>query len=715
MILRYWAVFWIDASSKHTAEAGYIAAVSQFDRAPRCLDEALNVFSRLQHKWLIILDNASDATCDYNEMLPVSKNGAVLVNSRNAGYGEQLQTVGQVQLEGLDDVRAFELVFVKSGESEVEDTKRLVALLRGNPLAIKQARTYLVLSNHRNGEHVDVFLPKQPSWYHSTLLQGWDEYSHVYRTSEVCVDALDVASPVDEDARDLFAFLSKMHHSGFPVELFKAAQHGFSLASSQGDGDATIDTIPAIMLEALPRILTTSFSQPHDDEKAPLQKAISRLRSLGLVDVEERRGLQYLSVQPLVHSWAKSYFAPKDYHPDKVDQTWLAAGTFWTLVHRSGRQQHRWASWATDVRAHLVAFLTRISPRAESTTQKLPLGHAHLLWHCAALLYDAGHYGLCEFGLSHIFFPWDEQAPPRPCLLPLYELQAQCEERCGRWASAQHLYERIVPVKTERLGPDHPEVLQTRHALAVAAREAGDVDRAISELWDVRLRRLALCHSNDEDLLAAQLDLAVSLILNGGRSLLLPITLLYQVVKIHNTRRPADDLVRLRSRAALARAYLKTADWAGMTNRSLEGITMLEDVSQIEKASLHVDNLQRVVTLRTLAGAYSATGRTDAAEISRLLEVVEIQDTLVTPTQQTDKVSSLLQLGRVCRNRDPEAGVMNLFKEISAYRKLEAKGKREQEPSQPWQVQCREDFYLMNLIQKAMEIARLEPDTKDID
>lgn len=182
MAFRYWGVFWIDASSKYTAEAGYIAAVSQFDRAPKCLDEALNVFSRLQHKWLIILDNASDATWDYNEMLPVSKNGSVLVNSRNAGYWEQLQTVGQVQLEGLDDARAFDLLFVKSGESEVEDTNRLVSLLRGNPLAIKQARTYLGVSNHRNGEHVDVFLPKQPSWYHSTSLQGWDEYPHVYRT-----------------------------------------------------------------------------------------------------------------------------------------------------------------------------------------------------------------------------------------------------------------------------------------------------------------------------------------------------------------------------------------------------------------------------------------------------------------------------------------------------------------------------------------------------
>lgn len=469
------------------------------------------------------------------------------------------------------------------------------------------------------------------------------------------------------------------------------------------------------MLKARPRILTTSFSQPHDDEKVPLQMAISRLRSLGLVDVEERRGLQYLSVQPLVHAWAQSYFAPKDYHPDKVDQTWLAAGIFWALVHRSGRQQHRWASWATDVRAHLVAFLTRISPLTESTTQQLPLGHAHLLWHCTALLYDAGHYGLCEFGLSHIFFPWDEQTPPRADLLPLYELQAQCEERRGRWASAQHLYERVIPVKTERLGPDHPEVLQTRHALAVAAREAGDVSQAIFELRDIRLRRLALCPSDDEDLLAAQLDLALSLILSGGRSLLLPIILLYQVVKIHNTRLPADDPVRLRSRAALAMAYLKTADWAGMTNRSLDGIAMLEDVNQIEAATLSVDNTQRVSTLRTLAGAYSATGRTDAAEMSRLLEVVEIQDTLVTPTHQTDKVSSLLQLGRVCRIRDPEAGVMNFFKEISTYRKLEAKGKREQEPSQPWQVQCREDFYLTNLIQKAMEIARLEPDTKDID
>lgn len=428
-------------------------------------------------------------------------------------------------------------------------------------------------------------------------------------------------------------------------------------------------------------------------------------------------------MQPLVHAWAKPYFAPKDCSIEEIDSTWLAAGTFWALVHSSGRQHHRWASWATDVRPHLVAFLTSNTPRAVATSYQLPLGHANTTWPCTALLYDAGAYSLCEFGLGCCFFivnvdPTDEQTPPRADLLPVYALRAQCEERRGLWAEAQHLYERIVPVQTERLGPDHPEVLQTRHALAVAAREAGDVDRAISELRDVRLRRLALCaDSSDpgEDVLAAQLDLAVSLIRCGGRSLLLPIILLYQVVKIHDTRLPADDPVRLRSRAELARAYLKTADWVGMANRSLDGITMLEDVNRIEAVALSVDNMQRVSTLRTLAGAYSASGRTDAAEISWLLEVVEIQDTLVTSTHHSDMVSSLLQLGRVCRIKDPEAGVMNLFKEISAYRKMEAKGKREQEPSQPWQVQCREDFYLTNLIQKAMEFAKLEPDTRDID
>lgn len=196
MILRYWGVFWIDASSKYTAEAGYIAAVSQFDRAPKCLDEALKVISRLQHKWLIILDNASDATWDYNEMLPVSKNGAVLVNSRNAGHGEQLQTVGQVQLEGLDDARAFDLVLVKSGESEVEDTKRLVALLRGSPLAIKQARTYLGLSNHRNGEHVDVFLPRSRSGTHTLTYTGHQRSASTCWTSPIpWTKTLETSSP----------------------------------------------------------------------------------------------------------------------------------------------------------------------------------------------------------------------------------------------------------------------------------------------------------------------------------------------------------------------------------------------------------------------------------------------------------------------------------------------------------------------------------------
>ncbi|KAI0891362.1 hypothetical protein F4806DRAFT_482908 [Annulohypoxylon nitens] len=635
LLNEYWAIFWIDGSSRLTAEDGYIRAVAQFANEPRSKEEALRKLANVRHKWLLILDNADDTQLDYAELLPPERDVSVIITSRNPECSV-FQTVGHVQLTGLDDQAAADLLLrtseVEQTASELEHVKNLIRSLHGHPLAIRQAGAYIKLFCNSCNQYPGIFSTESTP----LLTQGQSRHHHVHGTFVISIEALDLIDASDaRDARDLLAFISRLHYSGLPLDLFKAVTNGFKSTHRDG-GD--LGAVTDIILESIPRWLH-SCKQSWDN--AHLHNAIWRLCSLGMVSVEQRRGLRCLSVHPLIHGWARNYF--KTASTVGPDLLWLTTGTFLSLISQS---KFRYTGWEMDLRPHLHSFLAvDVMPKVENCKTSTH-ATAVILFDCVKLLHATRDSSMGESILEILFSILDaDQQTPTSELLPLYDLQAISEERCGHRASAKRLYEQIVALKEALLGPSDPDCLNSRHALAIAARGTGDIALASSELEEVLRRRKPLYHEYDPELLTTHLDLARVLILQG--SLLLPIVHLEHVVRLCDTHLNTDDLLRLHSRHELARAYLKTANRPGLLDRSSEAVGILEDVRKVESSILSEDDSQRLSTLHALAKAYLQNGQTETA-ISILLQIIEIQKNCLAANHPT-LLASLFELGRAYR------------------------------------------------------------------
>ncbi|KAF3026352.1 hypothetical protein E8E14_006358 [Neopestalotiopsis sp. 37M] len=690
MLHEFWGIFWVDGSSRATAENGYVTAVSQFDKTPKSIEEACRRLAKVSHKWLLILDNADDFQLNYSDLLPPGQYGSVLITLRNPDCKEY-QTVGHVQLSGLDDHNATELLLSLSGientESEFEDAKTLAKSLHGHPLAIKQAGTYIKLFCNRCCQYPGIFSQQQLS---SKSTQGHSRYAHVYETFETSIKALDLIDASDaQDARDFFAFLSRMDHSALPLEFFKAVTDGFS---SRDTVDGGFGAVTSDMLATIPRWLhscTASWDNPH------LRNAISALSSLGLILVEQRRGWRCLSIHPLIHGWARVYFSTAPQTP-RLDYQWLTTGITLSLLSQS---RHRWEGWEMDLRPHLHSFLQSDNISIDEVCRPAP---ANVIFNCVKLLLAIRDERMTQKMMELLFSSLHaDQTSPTMELLPLYDLQALSEERGGHRASAKQLYEKIIPLKVTKLGPDHPDCLKSRHSLAIAARGIGDVTLAISELQEVLEQRKARCAEDDPDLLTTYLDLARLLILQG--QLLIPIHYLERVVSVLEKHSQPNNLLRLHSRHELARAYLKTVDRPGCADRSSEAIKILEDVSAIEKSILSEDDSQRLSTLHALAKAYLATGKSDDA-LSILLDIVRVQDTCLAPGHPTS-LATLFELGRAYRINGQASEAIRTLHGVVESRKLETPNHRGHGALLAAQHELAEAFFAAGNSQRSRELA----------
>jgi hypothetical protein len=80
--IRFWAIFWIDASSQAAAQQGFmeIARICGVEENPKVVRRWL---SNIQDHWLLIIDNADDPSMDVSEFFPTRNRGSILLTTRN--------------------------------------------------------------------------------------------------------------------------------------------------------------------------------------------------------------------------------------------------------------------------------------------------------------------------------------------------------------------------------------------------------------------------------------------------------------------------------------------------------------------------------------------------------------------------------------------------------------------------------------------------------
>ncbi len=165
-------------------------------------------------------------------------------------------------------------------------------------------------------------------------------------------------------------------------------------------------------------------------------------------------------------------------------------------------------------------------------------------------------------------------------------------------------YERAVELRESRLGPDHPDTLNSRNNLAVVYGRVGRADDAIKMHEETLKRRETKLGPDHSGTLLSRINLATSYQVVGRTE---------DAIKMHEEtlrRQQAkfgpDHFTTMSTRNNLAAAYRAS----GRTN---DAIKMLEAVAKQRESQLGPDHPDTLMSRSNLAEAYDGAGRTDDA------------------------------------------------------------------------------------------------------
>jgi tetratricopeptide (TPR) repeat protein len=362
------AIFWVDASSENTLKQSYSTIseilASQADMLPD-IDMRVNFTLRKlkawRGPWLIVLDNY-DNPVDFNNLedfIPEYEQGMVLVTSRHADADGLAKEENQIQLPGLLESEAVELLLSQGKGRQTDDVtsryaKLIVKRLGYHPLAIAQAGAYIKTRKLPLEEFLDHFQRRkaiilkettpQMSQYRRKLGGAERETSlSVFTTWELSYQQLLAEDTDDKCMADLLTLLAFFAAGGVSERLFQAyCDHSEASGNPCSDpgapksphdgqepygmqevGDRQKHSVPGAFL---PLNEETWDSDLYCD-------ALSTMAQLSLVEgfAKAPDGMYKATLHPLVRDWIRL----RTEWTACVEYTYLAATCMHSLI-RSG-------------------------------------------------------------------------------------------------------------------------------------------------------------------------------------------------------------------------------------------------------------------------------------------------------------------------------------------------------------------------------------------
>lgn len=127
--LRFWGVFYIDATSRETITTG-LTALAKAAKAGGSPEEGLKWLASQQERWLLVFNNADDPKVNLREFFPACTNGDILITTRNQemrAHTQGTKSFYQVSSMLPDDAR--ELLLKASGASGEQKAASTAATL----------------------------------------------------------------------------------------------------------------------------------------------------------------------------------------------------------------------------------------------------------------------------------------------------------------------------------------------------------------------------------------------------------------------------------------------------------------------------------------------------------------------------------------------------------------------------------------------------------
>jgi tetratricopeptide (TPR) repeat protein len=621
--------------------------------AEQTIKESLQVLANSRRRWLLVLDNADDATFDYSVYLPSGNRGAVIMTSR-VPECRKYSTLEPEALEGLELLHSTQLLLKAARLPEdswslhTVHAQEIVQLLGSHTLALIQAGAYIAEGYCRLAQYAERFRRQRRQLLEHHPDQEKSRYQNVYATFEASLEGLKHSGDTaGQDALDLLATLSVLHSSTLPLMVFEDAWAGARMvldherrvadASSHSkpplrswrskllgknfkqkqhptDQDAyTFDVLTDEHVRRLPQLIGTERAEWNDYR---LMKATATLASLSLVTRHQSLEDDGISMHPLAHAGAKDRLGPL-----QQDLTWVSTACLFAMARGRSR---RWQVHERDLLPHIQSFFS-FDPMTILSygPQRMILP---LLVHCGWVIFAVNDYKRLQNLLEVIYqeirvTAWN--IPPQHMSLILLASRAALHLRQSRLAIT--LLEHIDKVQMATLRDPEIARLLTQHDLARAYNDNGDAEKAVPLLENLINRYKALPSDGDNlaRLASTQFELSRAYSLNGQPQR--TVELLQEVVDQHQpTSQTATIHGRLRLQHALAIAYLGNG-------QNYDAVALLEQVVQAYETVLGDAHPDRLLSQQELARAYDANGQIEKS-LPILENVVRVRETSLEDT-----------------------------------------------------------------------------------
>ena len=458
-------MFWVFASNAARVEAAY-REIADTLLLPGRNESAANVIELVagwlanesNGPWLMVIDNMDDLETLHADIgrseqrvsigstVPQSRNGAVLITSRNIDVAREMVGREQdiVRVGQMEEGEAAELLRKKLVKPLDDSKASLLEALDYFPLAITQAAAYI---NRQPGMSVSAYVDKLHNIASKTSLlkkhlpdmrRHEKAKSSILKTWWISFEQIKTERP---GAAELLSFMSFFNRQGIPKFMFQ-------YYTSKVEGDKTASGTPP---------------ESDDDE---LKEHVAVLHSFSLIsttmkdDEFEMHGL----VQFATRTWLKS--------TEQEEEHWGRYLTAMAAAYPAGMYEN----WA---------MCRALLPHIQSIGEKRPSDEEHgRAW--TQVLTNAGWYtwqqglllqarGLIEMSLRKCELLYGANGDMTLLNLDILAMVLQDQ---GKYEEAEAIIRRTLAGREEKLGEDHPDTLMSVNNLAMVLQYQGKYEES---------------------------------------------------------------------------------------------------------------------------------------------------------------------------------------------------------------------------------------------
>ena len=589
LTIRFWGIFWIDASSHVTAQQGFLE-ISRICGLDEDAKAARQWLSTTQDHWLLIIDNADDPDIDVSEFFPKGSRGSILLTTRNPQCKIH-STVGLYELGQMNMDEAVILLLKAAGAEDTADkaTKKkaitVAQTLGFLALAIVQAGAYIRQGLCSIEEYCDMYSRHRQRLLKHLPIQTSSDYEYsVYTTWEVSIEAIEkMHGDTSHNAIELIRVFCFLHYDGITEDIFEQAWRN----SYKNEGSFQDIAHTFYML-----------SQKKEESWDPIviREAAVLLASFSLIKIDDRE--RRMSMHPLVHWWAR----------DRLSKELQRC--FWDISSSTLAATMSWEYQLADYR-----FRRSLLPHIESCisfcidkpflSRLSELNRVNMANNSAVVFEESGRQQeAMELREKVLDARLRKLGSKHPNTLKAMTKLARNYQKLGRRHDAMELGEKVLEARQGTLGNEHPDTLRAMHDLAISYSYLGRKHEAMELIEKVLEASQRSLESEHPDTLNAMNNLAISYS-SLGRSQE-AMELREKVLEAKQRTLGSEHPDTLRAVHDLVISYSNLG-------RSQEAMELEEKALEARQKSLGSKHPDTLSAMNNLAISYSSLGRSEEA------------------------------------------------------------------------------------------------------